>query len=127
MSTPARRVGAIAALLETLRPSQDESGTSVSATSSGGRALIYVWALEQKNSRRGWDEGDEQDVMVPWIMKQKPDEDSKSTNFNRYYHLYRRGELEADIACAGGVVETSGYEKENWWAIAIRKTKPKSG
>lgn len=34
-----------------------------------GEALIFVWALEQKNSRRGWDEGHEQDVLVPWVLK----------------------------------------------------------
>ncbi|KAK5275390.1 tRNA methyltransferase, has a role in tRNA modification, partial [Cryomyces antarcticus] len=40
--------------------------------------------------------------------------------FHRYYHLYRNGELEADIEAAGGVVLESGYEKDNWWAIAGR-------
>ncbi|KAG6256912.1 hypothetical protein E4U24_005209 [Claviceps purpurea] len=36
-----------------------------------GRALIYVWALEQGTSRRGWHEGCEQDTLVPWVMKRK--------------------------------------------------------
>jgi tRNA (uracil-5-)-methyltransferase TRM9 len=104
----------------------------------GGRALIYVWALEQKDSRRGWDEGHEQDVMVPWVLKQKKEKekgrrkqkdenqaDEEATpkpegdkTFLRYYHLYRKGELEGDIEQAGGVVLESGYEKDNWWAIA---------
>jgi tRNA (uracil-5-)-methyltransferase TRM9 len=104
----------------------------------GGRALIYVWALEQKDSRRGWDEGHEQDVMVPWVLKQKKEKEKgrrkqKDGNqadegttpkpegdktFLRYYHLYRKGELEGDIEQAGGVVLESGYEKDNWWAIA---------
>lgn len=78
-----------------------------------------MWALEQKTSRRGWDEGDEQDVMVPWVMKQKGEEDAERV-FHRYYHLYRRGELEEDIEQAGGLVEVSGYERDNWWAIAKR-------
>ena len=38
---------------------------------TGGKALIYVWALEQKNSRRGWDENSAQDVFVPWVLTQK--------------------------------------------------------
>lgn len=101
LSSPERRVAATAALLQQLAP--------------GGKALIYVWALEQKSSRRGWDEGHEQDVMVPWVLKAKSEEDK---TFNRYYHLYRKGELEADIATAGGKVAESGYEKDNWWAIA---------
>ena len=152
LSTPARRVEAVKCILDLLRPAQkDVSG-------SGGKALIYVWALEQKSSRRGWDEGGEQDVMVPWVMtakkekasrkkKQQPrrkggdtapataevveepeEEEGKveiqeakpegDKTFLRYYHLYRKGELEDDIEQAGGSVVESGYEKDNWWAIA---------
>lgn len=148
---------------------------------SGGKALIFVWALEQKGSRRGWDEGGEQDVMVPWVMqneRKKPprsendrkksgddkralnqsdhalkvprvaketflsSEDCQSsthpacqaqappnprppssaqTTYHRYYHLYARGELAADIRAAGGAVLHSGYEKDNWWAVAVRQ------
>ena len=90
---------------------------------TGGKALIYVWALEQKHSRRGWDEGDEQDIMVPWVMKQKFEgrNNVEERTFDRYYHLYRSGELEHDIAGAGGIIVDSGYEKDNWWAIAARK------
>jgi len=106
LSTTPRRVQAIAAILETLRPG--------SPTASNGKALICVWALEQKRSRRGWDEDDEQDVMVPWVMREK--------TFHRYYHLYRSGELQSDISAAGGTVLESGYEKDNWWAIAMRST-----
>lgn len=85
-------------------------------------ALIYVWALEQKQSRRGWDDGDEQDVMVPWVMKQSAASHGASDKtFDRYYHLYRRGELERDVVAAGGTIVDSGYEKDNWWAIAVRE------
>lgn len=137
MSTPERRVQAIEALLETLK--------------ADGRALIFVWALEQKSSRRGWDHGDDQDVMVPWVMTsgqaksaqvesrkrteesvnneiadsstkaQQPSQTmantSSSQTYNRFYHLYKRGELETDIEKAGGIVVNSGYERDNWWAI----------
>lgn len=107
LSTPERRREAIQSILECL--------------AINGKALIYVWALEQKNSRRGWDEGNEQDVMVPWVMKtgkKNPNEDGTTEKtFQRYYHLYRSGELEEDIKAAGGVVTSSGYEKDNWWAI----------
>ncbi|KAF1926817.1 S-adenosyl-L-methionine-dependent methyltransferase [Didymella exigua CBS 183.55] len=156
LSTPARRIEAVACILNLLRPSQQ------GLSGSGGKALIYVWALEQKSSRRGWDEGGEQDVMVPWVMtakkekvpkkkKQQPrgkDEDAAQQSadieektadktqqqtevqetkpedgkvFLRYYHLYRKGELEEDIEKAGGSVVESGYEKDNWWAIASLK------
>lgn len=109
LSSPERRVQAISAILRTLRLPHDHPG------GVGGRALIYVWALEQKNSRRGWNTGDEQDVMVPWVMKESGD---TQKTFHRYYHLYSAKELEHDIATAGGRVLDSGYEKDNWWAIA---------
>ncbi|KAI5309844.1 tRNA methyltransferase, has a role in tRNA modification [Ascosphaera atra] len=108
LSTPQRRVAAIKAILETLKP--------------GGQALIYVWALEQKNSRRGWDVGMEQDVMVPWVRKEKgADGQMVEKKYERYYHLYKQGELEGDVAMAGGEVVEGGYEKDNWWAIVRHK------
>jgi tRNA (uracil-5-)-methyltransferase TRM9 len=137
LSTPARRIEAVRAILELLRsPNKNRN------EDKGGKALIYVWALEQKESRRGWDEGHEQDVMVPWVMKGKKEKVQKGRKkqerdeqtdgdgaakqvedktFLRYYHLYRKGELESDVVEAGGEVVESGYEKDNWWAIAVRK------
>ncbi|KAK2590089.1 tRNA methyltransferase, has a role in tRNA modification [Conoideocrella luteorostrata] len=106
LSTRQRRQDAIAALLECL--------------SKQGKALIYVWALEQESSRRGWGEGSEQDTLVPWVMRKKgntPDE-----TYQRYYHLYREGELEEDVRQAGGEVCESGYEKDNWWVILKNKS-----
>lgn len=89
-----------------------------------GKALIYAWALEQKDSRRGWDEGSEQDVMVPWVMKKAKKDlaegEQNETTFQRYYHLYRKGEMEEDVKSAGGVVVEAGYEKDNWWVICSR-------
>lgn len=116
LSTPERRIEAVRSILETLKP--------------GGQALVYVWALEQEGSRRGWSEKDDQDVMVPWVMKgsKKVKADQPATaptedrTFHRYYHLYRQGELESDLEAAGSKVVESGYEKDNWWAIAERTT-----
>jgi len=150
-SSPERRCHALRSILATLKVPNNNS--------DGGRALIYVWALEQKKSRRGWDEGDRQDVFVPWVMSKQfstsaeakggqqnrqvsdsrkgtPDDKGRDTTndggggqgvvekgrgekltYMRYYHLYRKGDLEADIARAGGRVLESGYEKDNWWAI----------
>lgn len=140
LSTPERRIAAVKAILETLR--------------EGGSALLYVWALEQKSSRRGWDEGHEQDVMVPWVLKSgkkavkaavsksgketaeagivKPSNATVEAGkraatpertFQRYYHLYRKGELEFDVLAAGGKVLENGYERDNWWAIVSRSSK----
>ena len=111
LSTLERRVQATVSIMQHLK--------------SGGRALIFVWALEQGSSRRGWNENDEQDVIVPWVTRGSKKNAANGGNgtsedkvFNRYYHLYAQGELERDIVSAGGVVEDSGYEKDNWWAIA---------
>ena len=138
LSTSERRIAAVREILSCLRP-------------DGGRALIYVWALEQKNSRRGWDEDSEQDQLVPWVMKGSStsavsstnksfaslepstttntskttspslsanNKDTSETTYNRYYHLYRRGELELNVRTAGGIVLESGWERDNWWVIA---------
>ncbi|KAI9923687.1 hypothetical protein ASPWEDRAFT_177890 [Aspergillus wentii DTO 134E9] len=115
LSTPDRRVQAIGEILRTLKPGVKGR--------PGGKALIYVWALEQKSSRRGWDKGDQQDIMVPWVMKNRVTENGSNDQqktFHRYYHLYEETELERDISRAGGHVLKSGYEKDNWWAIATR-------
>ena len=112
LSTSERRIEAIKSVLKTLRPPE--------GATHGGTALFYVWALEQKQSRRGWDRGDQQDVMVPWVTQSASTADAveNSKTYDRYYHLYHEGELEQDILIAGGTVVESGYEKDNWWAIA---------
>lgn len=110
MSTQARRREAVAALLEAVRPAD-------------GRVLVYVWALEQASSRRGWDEGADQDQLVPWVYRPKvkpADGSSGDTTYQRYYHLYRKGELEEDVVAVGGRVVDSGYDRDNWWAVASR-------
>jgi len=128
LSTRDRRVAAIGSILEILKPR-----TAVETSKNcGGKALLYVWALEQASSRRGWDKGDAQDVIVPWVMKSRQasqikgqmgvdETEPKEKTYQRYYHLYRKGELEEDVLHAGGVVLDSGYEKDNWWAIVGKK------
>lgn len=137
----------------------------LSKVKSGGQALIYCWALEQGQSRRGYHEGMEQDVLVPWVLQDKktkkketkkterakPDltgidpkdraayvaqwkkeqeikrqqeeqaaqktEESKEEVKYRFYHLYKKGELEEDCEAAGGLVVRGGYEKDNWYVV----------
>ena len=132
-ATVERRVLAIKHILQKMR--------------SGGEVLIYCWALEQENSRRGYKEGDDQDILIPWVLqnkqkKDKPKKRSKKQNQwsdqidlditeedksdepetkYRYYHLYRKGELVDNALEAGGCsLVDQGYEKDNWWVI-IRK------
>ncbi|KAH3900348.1 probable tRNA (carboxymethyluridine(34)-5-O)-methyltransferase [Saccharomycodes ludwigii] len=158
-STRERRIAAIKHILSKVRP--------------GGEILIYCWALEQEASKRGYHEGMDQDVLVPWVLqeKKKPkakkkikdlvkeeveqldignidpkdrakyiaewkekqkgkrkqleellskDEEEKKNEVTkyRYYHLYKKGELEEDCTMAGSVVVTTGYERDNWYCIA---------
>ncbi|SCU88955.1 LAMI_0D11914g1_1 [Lachancea mirantina] len=71
-STRDRRIAAIQHILSKIRP--------------GGEALIYCWALEQATSRRGYQEGMDQDVLVPWVLAQKqtkPNNVTKKKAFER--------------------------------------------
>lgn len=56
-TTRERRIAAINHILSKLK--------------KGGRALIYCWALEQGDSRRGYHKGMDQDIMVPWVLQEK--------------------------------------------------------
>ncbi|KAI0445590.1 uracil-5--methyltransferase TRM9 [Xylaria telfairii] len=116
MSTRDRRVDALRKLLECARE-------------DGGQVLVYVWALEQSSSRRGWDVNSAQDQLVPWVTKASQNQGRKEKDgggggaegvdatYERFYHLYREGELEEDMCAAGGEVLESGYERDNWWVI----------
>lgn len=127
LSTRERRVAAIRSVFGCLERCRSSPGSST--VGQPKQALFFVWALEQKLSRRGWEEGQEQDVMVPWVSRKdqiannvpknslETREDGVHT-YLRYYHLYQAGELEADITSAGGTVLSQGYERDNWWAIA---------
>ncbi|EPT06201.1 hypothetical protein FOMPIDRAFT_1110532 [Fomitopsis schrenkii] len=101
LSTPERRRIAVQRLIESI-------------SSSHGRALIYVWAIEQdelsKRSIPTDTKPDEiqakgQDVFVPWVLSSqtagKANAKAQDTGdtaeqpkvFNRYYHMFARGEL----------------------------------
>lgn len=104
---------------------------------TGGRGLVYVWAIERKEkivprkkhgqkmlSRRF----DSQDVMVPWCLRKKKEgatderilgETSKV--LQRYYHVYREGELEDELKAVHGIkLVESYYDHQNWCAIIER-------
>lgn len=110
-ATRERRIEAILHILSKLR--------------NGGKLLVYCWALEQEKSRRGYKEGDDQDILIPWVLQNKKKlskEEKESASVQeqtkyRYYHLYKRGELVSDGESAGGTIVDEGYEKDNWWAI----------
>ncbi|TFK92125.1 S-adenosyl-L-methionine-dependent methyltransferase [Polyporus arcularius HHB13444] len=136
LATPERRKLAVQRVLETISPSH-------------GRALIYVWAVEQDElskrsipasadndgqcSSPSGQTGRGQDVFVPWVLAQPAESKPKTRRkgksgkpatpetpetgvdaehsppkvFNRYYHMFAKGELNqlvADAASALGLV-----------------------
>lgn len=124
MSTQQRRIDALKETIRLLR--------------KGGRALIYVWALERPSTpkpKRG-NHGakmlsrrfETQDVFVPWHMRRRKagaDSDKILGGIEeihrRFYHVYRDGELEEEL---GNVPDTKivelYYDHQNWCAIVER-------
>ncbi|KAH9842582.1 S-adenosyl-L-methionine-dependent methyltransferase [Rhodofomes roseus] len=105
LSTPARRKLAVQRLIESISPAH-------------GRALVYVWAIEQDElSKRSiptecstnnpvTDSAKGKDVFVPWVLSSRSASEEKSKIptshdataeankvFNRYYHMFAQGEL----------------------------------
>ncbi|KAI4524364.1 S-adenosyl-L-methionine-dependent methyltransferase [Schizophyllum commune Loenen D] len=89
LATEERRRQAVEALIRAVSP-------------TSGRVLIYVWAVEQDElskrhipSENTVDAG--VDVFVPWVLsKTKTPSDAptgESKVYNRYYHMFARGEL----------------------------------
>ncbi|KAG5639529.1 hypothetical protein H0H81_000674 [Sphagnurus paluster] len=96
LATHDRRIQAVKRLLESVSPRH-------------GRILIYVWAIEQDElskraipTRDG--DGSEwtgKDVVVPWVLSRPAPSQEKGPGevpvkkqvFNRYYHMFAKGEL----------------------------------
>ncbi|KAF9069851.1 hypothetical protein BDP27DRAFT_661886 [Rhodocollybia butyracea] len=83
LATHERRKQAVKRLLQSVSPNH-------------GRVLIYVWAVEQDDLSKREIPVDElqpggKDVFVPWVL---PDPNADKTQvFNRYYHMFAKGEL----------------------------------
>jgi tRNA (uracil-5-)-methyltransferase TRM9 len=146
-STHQRRVEAVKELIRIVKPvskaqhlqiHSQNSGLNSQypniAHQSGGRFLIYVWALEQRGeSRRKFEivpnSEDEKgkDLLVPWVLngvEQAGDNAEEGYVYQRYYHVFEQGELELLVEEAASQmprvnvkVEVSGWEKGNWYGI----------
>ncbi|XP_038213540.1 alkylated DNA repair protein alkB homolog 8 isoform X2 [Zerene cesonia] len=112
---------------------------------SGGRALITVWAKDQKKSNyiapnkensdtnvvttvgglnlpvhENRTQFQHSDLLVPWKLRQINDKKlSNETNatFLRYYHVFEKGELDKLCDLPDLVIEDSFYEEGNWCVI----------
>ncbi|TDL27397.1 S-adenosyl-L-methionine-dependent methyltransferase [Rickenella mellea] len=117
-STKERRERAVQSLLQTLSPSH-------------GRALIYVWAIEQDAlSKRSIpiseqsSPGHGEDVFVPWVLSKQQDKSASDSAperrvHHRYYHMFEKGELR-DLICgaAHGMGLTVGSPREGLGPVA---------
>lgn len=137
-ATEERRIEAVQHILSKLR--------------EGGEALIYCWALEQETSRRGYKEGDDQDVLIPWVLKKQQPLKKKGANKRkqksesvleqpesteqpadaeetepdvtkyRYYHLYKKGELVDNCLQTKCCTIVEEGYEKNNWWVIIKKT-----
>ena len=115
----------------------------VRITRPGGKILVQAWAQEQdEDSRHNFEE---QDVLVPWRLQQRFFQPGQSGNspsianslsnegpcehveddgqddeliFQRFCHVYKRGELEDICSHVPGCrVSESGWDKGNWYVF----------
>lgn len=84
--------------------------------------LVFVWALEQtKFSKRDFKPG-QQDVLVPWMLTKGTKDADNVPVYNRYYHLFKEGELNELFGQVEDVViEETGYDRDNHYVIACKK------
>ena len=84
-----------------------------------GKALIYVWAFEQPR----FSEEKTQDVDVKWMLQKKYSTTHNNDEiYYRYYHLFKKNELETLISNIDNLfILESGNQYNNWYCI-IQKT-----
>lgn len=74
-----------------------------------------------------------QDNFVSWKVKAKNKDDKDDPNrvkiaaaerddngdmvYQRFYHVFREGELESVVKESGGNVLEAGYDLDNWWVV----------
>jgi len=100
LSTPERRIKAIHEISRILKKK--------------GKALLYVWAFEQPK----FENEESQDVKVKWLLQKKYNIYDEDKQFSRYYHLFKKNELELLINNVNNfnIIE-SGNQYHNWYCI----------
>ena len=92
----------------------------------GGRALVYVWAMEQKKGTVGARSFESQDIYVPWNLQSKylkPEDgvpEGQIVPMQRYYHVFEEEEFKSLLACVPELrVENIYYDNNNWAAELV--------
>ena len=105
LSTPNRRLASLMEIYRVLK--------------IGGKSLIYAWAKEQPKFKNE----SSQDVFVKWNLQKKYSNLNQDETFYRYYHLFKKNELELLINKINGIkIIESGSQSNNWYCI-IQKYK----
>eukprot|EP00516_Mucochytrium_quahogii_P006195 CAMPEP_0203760512 /NCGR_PEP_ID=MMETSP0098-20131031/13781_1 /ASSEMBLY_ACC=CAM_ASM_000208 /TAXON_ID=96639 /ORGANISM=" , Strain NY0313808BC1" /LENGTH=407 /DNA_ID=CAMNT_0050654095 /DNA_START=154 /DNA_END=1377 /DNA_ORIENTATION=+ len=121
ISSEARRVRLVSETMRIVKP--------------GGRGLFYAWAQEQDDgvSRHVFGE---QDVLVPFharkdktkreqaeqVSHAREDSSKNAFVFQRYCHVYVKGELEGLFACLDDCVVVDSYYDCGNWCVVVEKT-----
>lgn len=90
-----------------------------------GRALIYVWAMEQKAGSIGARTFDSQDIYVPWNLQSKylkPEdgvEEGHIVPLKRYYHVFTEEEFKSLLGMVPEFEIVSVYYDNNNWAAEL--------
>jgi alkylated DNA repair protein alkB family protein 8 len=111
------RLKAISELIRILKPT--------------GTLLIYVWALEQEEKKF-----EHQDNFVPWHLQNNyenevkveslgpeilKEEKKNSTVYHRYYHVFKKGELEELLKRFENISIVESYFDHANWCCILRK------
>ena len=85
---------------------------------TGGEALIYVWAYEQPR----FENETIQDVNVKWMLQKKYSEKKENDEiFYRYYHLFKKNELETLISKINTLKIIESDNQYNNWYCVVKK------
>ena len=82
----------------------------------GGLVFIQVWALEQQGKRTFT----EQDNFVSWNLptaRYGKEKEPGNVVYQRFYHLFKKGELDELVVGCGGTIIESDFEKDNHFVI----------
>jgi SAM-dependent methyltransferase len=93
----------------------------------GGIAMIQVWALEQPEiSKKKFAK---QDNLIPWHLQRKYNKNDVIINetkqklviYERFYHVFKKGELEGLIDNIEGVVILESFEEYGNYGVIVEK------
>ena len=83
----------------------------------GGRIFIQVWAWERETGKKYQD----QEQMIRWTLDNTYSPTGEKQVLERYYYLFKKGELDSYIDLEKVSIIDSYFEKNNWIIILEKK------